>query len=211
MDVKVHLSETIESVSLKSIPHIGIVKISTLGDGSCFFHSVLRGFNRTYISASTWAERQKLVMSVRYMAADMLDEKTDTGKTYYELLSRGTLTEFSKQYPGASLRYMQKELKSSAPVDNIYQELISNALGLDIYFIDITRQDVYITSSDYDLLYKQRPSIVIAILQSSYIKIGHYDILGIRDKNGDVHTLLHPSDPFIVKLNQRMMRLLKTL
>jgi hypothetical protein len=54
---------------------------------------------------------------------------------------------------------------------------------------------------DYDLLYKRRKSIVILYLP------GHYELVGVRYKNGVEKTLFSPDDPFIKVLRRRMEKL----
>lgn len=188
-----------------------IIRIGTQRDGNCFFHSILRSFNKSYINAKSWKDRYIMVKTLRNAAADVLDEKDSTGVSYYNSLSLGSLEEFSKAYPNASREYMQKELRSDRSVDNIYHELISNTLNLDIYFIDTNTRDVYTTTSHVELLYKGRRSILVCITQTRKGKdlisqpdtIGHYDVGGLRV--GDtIHTLFDPNDPLIKNIRQRL-------
>ena len=93
---------------------------------------------------------------------------------------------------------MQKELDSSRPVDNVYNEFISDQLEKDIYIIDAVKKDIYITGKDNDILYKNRPSVVILYLP------GHYELVGLVKKNGDIKTLFNPDHDFIQAIRDRM-------
>ena len=70
-----------------------------------------------------------------------------------------------------------KELDSDRPVDNAYNEFISDQLNKDIYILDAVTQDVYMTGSDDNVLYKDRPSIVLMYLPGHYELVGLYSVL----------------------------------
>lgn len=194
--------ERISRLNLREIHYPNLVKISIIGDGSCFFHSVLRSFNKTYMS-SGYMERQRMARDVRRLLAKSLIEKDPfTGKLYYESLSKGKLKEFGENWKPASLNMMFRELMSSSPVDNKYHELISEKLCKDIYFIDLVKGDLYVTSSDIDLLYKNRNSIFILVTP------GHYDLMGIEE-NGKINTYFSPRHPFVILVKSRLEKLVK--
>lgn len=185
-------------LSFVDIPNLVIVP--TIGDGNCYFHSVLRAFNTSYINAKTTFDRVNLARTFRNALADHLLE-TDplTGMDYYSGLCNGNLEEFSKGVKEYSKEYLRKELLSSEPVDNIYQELISNVVNKDIYIIDSETKDIYCTGSNYSLYYKGRNSIVI------YYKPGHYEVVGIKRKNGNIDTLFTPEHEFIQICKNRLL------
>lgn len=203
--------EEIIRVRLASIPHPGLVKITALGEQNCFFHSVLRAFNRYYIEAKSWNDRRSMARIVRNNLADALGEKDARGIVYYDTLSRGTLRNFSKYYPRVKLEALQAELRSDSPVDNVYHEIMSELLNKDIYFVDMQTGDVYLTSSDLDLLYKGRQSICIAVIQSKRSKdtemmkdpVDHFDVLGVEGEDGIIYTLFEPRHPLIRMLQDR--------
>src|SRR5258706_1110631 len=174
-----------EEVFRIEVPRIAFTEtnlygIKVLGDGSCFFHSILRSFNLSYISATSLAERKRLAVLIRQGVADALEEKNSlTGKTEYESLGGGYYKNFNdavKDVEGDrySLAAMKRELLSSNPVDHAYIEILSNHLGLDIYLISSRTGDVYTTGTDLELYYKDRRSIVI------FYSPGHYDVIGLK-------------------------------
>ncbi len=97
---------------------------------------------------------------------------------------------------------MQKELDSSASVSNIYNEFISDQLDKDIYILDAVKQDVYMTGTDHDLLYKDRTSIVILYMP------GHYELVGVINDDY-IETTFKPDHPLIQLLQERMSQLLE--
>lgn len=182
--------------------------IKVIGDGSCFFHSVLRSFNLSYVSTTSLRERKRLAILVRHATAASLKEKNpDTGKTEYENMGGGFYKNYNeavKQVIGDrySLAAMERELLSNNPVDHVYTEILSNYLDLDIYLISSQTGDIYATGTDFSLYFKDRRSIVI--LYSP----GHYDVVGIKRKstdNGDIifDTLFTPTHELIAALRKR--------
>ena len=160
--------EDVRSVKLTFTEANNIVVLPTLGDGNCFFHSVLRAFNTNYIKAKSITDRVNMARTFRNALADRLEEVDPlTGKNYYAGLNNGELEKISGGVKEYSLTALQKELRSSAPVDNIYQEIISNAMNKDIYIIDGTKQDMYHVGSAFSLYYKGRNSIIIYYIPSS--------------------------------------------
>jgi hypothetical protein len=209
----------IELPKLDISSHMNLYCVKVLGDGSCFFHSVLRAFHREYIMSSSIEDRQRLTKKLRDSTATSLEEiNPNTGKTEYETLGNGYYKEFNNAVKGVdgdsySLQAMQKELRSNSPVDHAYIEILSNHLDLDIYLINAKTGDLYTTGSDVNLLYKRRKSI--AILYTT----GHYDILGIRrlqsNNNEDTDAvifdcLFSPTHVFTILLYNRL-KLLVTM
>ena len=206
-----------ESVSTIEIPKLGdfvsklyIIKVPP--DGSCFFHSVLRGFHKEYIMATSANERIDLCRKLRTSTSESLEEKNPiTQLTEYDSIGNGYYRKFNEATKGVdgdmySLEALQKELLSSSPVNHAYIEILGNHLILDIYLISTRTGDVYLTGTDSKLLFKKRRSIVI--LYTS----GHYDIIGIkRDSTDQVifDTLFSPNHKFILAIKKRILELSK--
>jgi hypothetical protein len=176
--------------------HPDMVRIETLGDGSCFFHAILQCvFDRYKNSPAT--EKITMVDAFRAQLSDLLDQ-------YYPDLSRGHLAEFSSVVPEYSLQSMKAILKNRFPVDNAYNEFVSNLLGLDIYILDLEKKKPYITGNDADILFKGRKSIIILYLPGHYESVGvktvplPNDTLGPNDCR--VQTIFEPDHPLISKI-----------
>lgn len=183
--------------TIASIPYPRLAKIAVIGDGSCYFHAVLRAFNKTYINAETTKERKDYAMNLRYTLAASLEEKED-GVMYYDTLFGGTLRGFSQGFPHYSLESMKSELRSSRAVDNVYHQLVAEKLNKDIYLIDAAKGDLYMETSEPDKYYKNRDSIFI--LYNS----GHYDVIGVLNSAGGVDTLLKHDHPFTLMVKARL-------
>jgi hypothetical protein len=202
---KTPILEDIKNLKLTFIDTMNLAVISTIGDGSCFFHSVLRAFNTDYIKAKSITDRVNMARTFRNALADLLEEGDPlTGKNYYAGLNNGELEKISGGVKEYSLAGLQKELRSSASVDNIYQELISNCLNKDIYIIDGVKKDMYHVGSAFPLYYKGRNSILI------YYTPGHFEVVGLKHSNGTIDTLFTPEHPLIQACRERLLKFFKT-
>lgn len=202
---KTPILEDVKNLKLTFIDTMNLAVISTIGDGSCFFHSVLRAFNTDYIKAKSITDRVNMARTFRNALADLLEEIDPlTGKNYYAGLNNGELEKISGGVKEYSLTGLQKELRSSASVDNIYQELISNCLNKDIYIIDGVKKDMYHVGSAFPLYYKGRNSILI------YYTPGHFEVVGLKHSNGTVDTLFTPEHPLIQACRERLLKFFKT-
>ncbi len=184
-----------------------LCRMYTIGDGSCFFHAIAASYFKPYIegiSNGKRFDRRVFIKKLRKELAEALDRQPDPNNLKiappYSCLSRGNLLGMSRTYSKYSLKSMKEELNSTRPVDNMYNEYISNMLNKDIYILDMVSQDVYITGSDDDLLYKGRPSIVIGSLP------GHYELIGAMVE-GKIRTIFAPNHPLIEAIKTRMAHL----
>jgi len=199
------VSESLRPLILKGINHPNLYRIPIIGDGSCFFHAVLRSFYRDYIETTQTSVRQFYAQNLRYALSAVLEEYNPlTGVRYYDELSRGALaTLASEGLSSCSIRAMQKELQQGGPVDNLYQELVSNHLNRDIYIVNEDYGDVDVGFNDLELLYKGRNSIILLY------RSGHFELLGIAASDSmTLETLFTPSHPLIQQLYQRMVYLI---
>lgn len=178
-----------------------MVCIKVLADGSCFFHALCRACYMAYILEKF--DRRKIVMNLRRNLAKRLGKNSNkldpTSPLVYDMLSRGNLRKIAKDLPQYSLENMQNELLKGGSIDYIFHEFISNELEKDIYILDATKRDVYIIGNEDDILYKDRPSIVLLYNRN------HYDLVGIRMKE-QIHTLFSYDDPFIQTIRDRLNR-----
>lgn len=181
-----------------------LVRIRVPADGSCFFHAIAKSYFIPYITGYLNNEplnKKDFIRKLRKDLAIKLQSRTDptdpASPIYYDLLSGGQLEEFSRSVPSYSLENMVNELDSDKPVDNVYNEFVSDQLDKDIYILDMTKHDVYITGDDYNILYKKRPSIVILYLP------GHYELVGLLE--GDtIKTLFDPDHDLIQAIRNRI-------
>jgi len=188
-----------------------LIRIRTDLDGSCFFHAIAKSYFKPYIIGKIDNEpfdRTEFIKNLRKDLSKTLALKVDPedpdSKTYYAYLSNGEFENISETMPKYSLKHMQKELRSSTTsISNIYNEFISDQLNLDIYILNAKTKDVYMTGSDNSLLYKNRKSVVILYLP------GHYELIGLMDKDNNIETIFSPNSKFIKKIKKRMSELIK--
>ena len=182
-----------------------LIRIRTDMDGSCFFHAVAKAFFKPYIFGKskdgTPFDRKKFIKNLRKDLSKKLAEPVDPEDpdfgSWYETMAHGEWPRTSKTMKEFGLKHMQKELNSNASISNIYNEYISDQLDIDIYILDAVRQDVYMTASDNDLLYKDRRSVVILYLP------GHYELIGTKDKDY-IQTQFRPNSNIIQIIKERM-------
>jgi len=199
-----------EYEKIKIFKEFDLIRIRVPLDGSCFFHSILKAYFKPYIVGKIDGEafnRKEFIKNLRKDLAKKLGSRVDPrdkkSKTHYQTLSNGELENISKDIPKYSLKNMQKELNSSSPVSNIYNEFISNELDIDLYILDAEKKDVYMTGTDEDLLYKNRKSVVILYMP------GHYELVGLMNSDQEVETLFSPNSKLIQKIRERMNELVK--
>lgn len=184
----------------------GMVKIRTIADGSCFFHAIANSYSEPYrigiLPGGASINKIQFIKSLRHDLSLKLAERVNpldqSSLIYYDLLSRGELKNFSKIVPEYTLENMQKELNSSSPVNNVYNEFISNQLNKDIYLLDAVKKDVYLVGRDDDILYKGRDSIVLLYTP------GHYNLVGVMQDSGVPATLFKSDNPFIKAIQARI-------
>ena len=169
------------------------VVFETIGDGSCFIHSVLLSFNKEYRDLDQGG-RRLMVAKLRSDLSDVLSEKTGE-KTYYEKLSRGQIKELSDVLPEMKLHHMQRYLKSRNWITMFYLELISDQLDIDIIIIDEKTKKVYQTG-DKEIYYKNRETVII-----NYIEDAHFESIGVKVGKRAV-TLFSPECELIVKMKK---------
>ncbi len=214
-----------ETIYLLQIPKIkftssDLYMIMIIGDGSCFFHAVLRGFNKDYIRARDVNERKKLAKKLRKAIAETLDETDENGISEYDKLGGGNYSEYSKAIAPVcgdkySLQALKKELLSDAWVDHAYIQMLSDHIGIDIYLINGISGDIYTTGTDIKLIYKHRNSIVLIYSNNHYNIVGirriaNEDIPNIQNKGDTVFDcLFEPEHELIRCLQRRLNALIK--
>lgn len=187
-----------------TVPIDGIVEIETPGDGSCMFHSIMRAFNLNY-NGMSHSERRAQVLKVRSLLAEAIGTvNPETGKIYYDEYGNGNMAELGRTFPRYSLASLQNLLRSNNSVGEEFLEPLSNFFNLDIYIINLTTRDVYLTGVS-ETMFKDRKSIVIGYNQS-YKKDdggGHYSTIGLNTET-KIWTLFDPKHFFIRKIRDRI-------
>jgi hypothetical protein len=173
------------------------VKISAIGDGSCMFHAILQGFNKTYTSSSN-QQKQVMCRQFRNDLSSVLSEEIN-GKVCYDQLSRGQLKTFSEFVPETSLTRMKKSLKSNEWGDMRFIEMISNLMDINIIIIDYGKKNIY-HMGDFELFIKPRDSIIIMVTNNI-----HFDTVGVNFSSG-IRTLFSYNETVVQQLISKMYK-----
>lgn len=182
-----------------------LVRFSTPADGSCLFHAICNSFFKPYregIIEDKPVERTKITSSLRTELSKKLESKTnpedDESPIYYDVLNKGNMREFSKSVPEFSLESMMSSLDSSSSLGYGYMEFIGDALEKDIYILEASRRDIYITDELPLTIKGNRDSLVL------YYSSGHYELVGIKEETGKIITHFSCNHRFIKFLHARV-------
>lgn len=169
-----------------------MMRIRTIGDGSCYIHAIIGAYCLPYIVGKYKGrplDRRQFVRRLRHELSLILPD-------YYEKLSRGQLQQMSSDMPRYGLTAMQRLMNSNEALDNIFAEFVSDFLNKDIYVLDDATMDVYRSGYDSDILCKNRDSVVLLYVQN------HYETVGLQTNKG-IMTLFPPTHEFIEAIRKR--------
>src|SRR5947209_4094056 len=117
-----------ELLNWDNFSYPNMVRIKTIGDGSCFFHAIAKSYFIPYKLGILDGEPLDKLDFVRKLRRDLAMELAKPinakGQRHYDIISRGKLPESAKKEDGEfyTLSYMQEELGSNRPIDNRYNE-----------------------------------------------------------------------------------------
>jgi hypothetical protein len=169
------------------------------GDGSCFFHCVLLARSQEYqmqMINNKRVTKTDIVRQFRIDLSNLLNTKINNdinNPTWYEYLSRGQLEDISKSMDEFSLSSLQEKLLSMEPIGQEFIEFVSDVTNTDIYIVDAEIKQLY-NLGDKEILYKNRPSILI------FYHDNHYDLLGKQLTDGTLQVVFEPNDIMIKTL-----------
>ena len=184
-----------------------LIRIATIGDGSCFIHAVLKAFYRAYQENNGARYRLDLAMRIRrdLAVALGLENPQYPGRTYWETSARGSFPRMVMQQINDedlvrdlrvdySLAGLQRLFNSTSQLGDEVYTFVADAFNMDIYILRATREDLY------PHYHTRRPGInrnAVVIIGNMY----HYEVLGINTNNG-IQTVFPPGDPFLDILTQ---------
>lgn len=193
--IDARLTDKIHKISVDLLQEKGIddlVKISTLGDGSCYFHSFLRATKMGYIRG-TEQERKEIVNEFRHTLANLLLKKNDKGVTNYEKLGDGKLKEFSGEgVYEYSLNTLINDLINNRTTDGIYQSLISDNTNFDVYILYLTKVK---GNRYFNEIFGDLPNDISYVELNEYIN-PHFNNYDIPSNNYDTLGHYNYSDKF---------------
>ncbi len=183
-----------------------VYRIACIGDGSCFFHSYLKGFYAPYQNNNSYAFRYNIVRDFRDELATLItevDPDSPDGRLFYETASNGNWVEFAEQQLledepllddfktplDYSLDGMVQLFMSTRDVGDEVYSFVSEIVGIGCYVVRGTNLNVY-------------PQISVGIENPSVVIIGngrHYEVVAVKRQEG-LQTLFDPDDPFLQQL-----------
>ena len=184
-----------------------LVRIATIGDGSCFIHAVLKGFYRGYQENNQAIYRLQVAAKIRRDLGVVLqlDNPAYPGHTYWETSARGSFPRMVMQeindeelirdlHVDYSLSGLQRLFNSTSQLGDEVYTFISDALNVDIYVLRATTTDLY------PHYHTHRPGVDrngVVIIGNTY----HYEVLAVNTEQG-FQTVFYPDDPFLKALTQ---------
>lgn len=179
-----------------------LVRIATIGEGSCFIHAVLKGFYRAYQENNLALSRLNTAAKIRRDLAITLgmEDPQYPGHTYWETSARGAFPRMVMQQINDedlvrqlgldySLAGIQRLLNSTSWLGDEVYSFISNALNIDIYILRATRSNLF------PHVHTRRPEINrggIVVIGNTH----HYEVLAVNTDAG-FQTVFYPGDPFL--------------
>ena len=198
------------TIPLKCTWYDNVHRISTIGDGNCFVHAVLKALYPKYQENASAAYRMELSERLRLELASLLERENPMfpGYTYWQTAGRGsfprmTLQEISDESlveilgVDYSLNGLKALFNSHAQLGDEVYAYIADALNIDIYVLRATKTDLY------PHLHTRRPNIKrkgIVIVGNMY----HYEVVATKVDNM-YQTIFNFEDPFMVALTSRFI------
>jgi SAM-dependent methyltransferase len=204
-------TDTYQYINVLWYPNEKVVRIGAIGDGSCFFHSVLGGYYPPYQNENNENVRRRFVQKLRRDIAYTLqmNDSENPGHTMWENAARGQFKNLYEQqklglvlddgfgyYLDFSLEGLQQLFNSSRYLgDEVYQ-YASDILGIDIYVMRLTNKNLYVhlNTSKRGV---ERKAVVISGNGS------HYETVGV-ERNGMFQTVFDSNDPFILAIKDQV-------
>lgn len=184
-----------------------VYRIACIGDGSCFFHSYLKGFFATYQNNNSYDYRSNVVRDFRdELAALITEEDTDNpGLRFYDTAANGQWVAVAKEQEimeepmlddfnqplDYSLKGMVKLFTSSRDVGDEVYSFVTEIIGTGVYVLRGSNKDLY-------------PQISVGVENQSVIIVGngrHYELVAVKRQEG-LQTLFDVDDPFLSALQQ---------
>lgn len=179
-----------------------LVRIATIGDGSCFIHSVLKAIDPAYVASRSARERIASAEKTRRDLANLLpiENSQYPGYSYWETAADGSFARLAWQEMANpvlteilgvdySLSGLQALFNSDNYLgDEVYQ-YISDALNVDIYVLRGTINDLY---PHLNTRQEDRLRAAIVIMGNTE----HYEVVALQQSDG-LQTLFQPQDDLV--------------
>lgn len=182
-----------------------LVRIATIGDGSCFIHAILKAYYKNYQENNSAIYRINTAAQVRRDLAVILgdEDRLYPGHIYWETAGNGAFPRMVMQQIkdenlvgelgiDYSINGLQRLFNSYSWLGDEVYAFISNVIGVNIYILRATQLDLY---PHYNTYRPNRKSIVV--IGNTY----HYEVVGV-DKQEGFQTIFYDEDPFMKELRK---------
>ena len=196
------------SLPLKCTWYNDLVRIATIGDGSCFVHAILKGFYKPYQENNLASSRLDLAAKIRRDLAIYLSypDNKYPNLTLWDTTAKGSFPRILMQQianeslvevirADFSLFGLQRLFNSYSTLGEESYSFISDSLDIDVYIFRATSEDIYPHS------HTRKPEIS----RNAVVIIGntsHYEVVGLNTPQG-IQTLFAPDDPFLRSVIER--------
>ena len=186
-----------------------VVRIGSIGDGSCSIHSILNAFLKIYQTNPNLKFRKDFAKRLRRDIANSLTQPDPRipEKIRYETAAKGSFPElYEQQLLGVNFEDIFKQkvdfsveglknlFNSNAFLGDELYSFVAELLGIDLYVMRITNLDLYPHINTHEPGIDNR-SIVISGDGR------HFETIGIIRDNL-CQTFFEPNDPFILKIRE---------
>ncbi len=184
-----------------------LVRIATIGDGSCFIHAVLKAFYRAYQENNNASYRLGITAQLRRDLALKLGNENPQypGYTYWATSGRGAFPRLVMQEivdenlihvlnnVDFTLAGLQRLFNSTEELGEEMYGFVSDILNIDIYVLRATSKDLFPQQHTHNPNNNPRPGIII--IGNDY----HYEVLAVNKPDG-FQTVFLQNDPFRVAI-----------
>lgn len=180
---------SIENIQCSWYTEYPVVRLGTIGDGTCLFHAILQGYNPDYQTAVS--KRQAYAARLRIALAEFitLQDPEVPGKSFYASAGDGGVADV------IPLEALQTLLRGTAYLGDETYALIGLCLGVNIYVVRATGTDLHKYTSYIHPMRRQWTVVVNGT-------VNHYETVGLRTPEG-IQTAFVPEDPFLRALDAK--------
>jgi hypothetical protein len=162
-----------------------VVNDKEIGDGNCFYHSILTSLYKEYVNGSHACKTQ--------MAADLKNElHKDFTFIEWENLSNGMYKELDDKNPGNEFSYskMKNMFTGDIWADVHIMECVAKKLEIDLYIIEMDGKGGMKSLSNHigNINTGKRTGVVVSFDNGGGSKPGHYQSVSNRetDEHGKI-------------------------
>ena len=181
-----------------------VIRIATIGDGSCFIHSVLKAFYIPYQNNANAKYRIELAKSTRAgLSLKLAEINPEYDLTYWETTAQGSFVSFlmnqladetlMEESPvNYSLAGMEQLFNSTEYLGDEMYTFVGDMFDIDIIIFRVTTADLHLHEHT---LTKDSKRNIICIVGTGC----HYEVIGINKPEG-FQTIFKIDDPFAQKI-----------